>query len=74
MQAIQDLRQFRKPTIIIWAADGTELSPSWGIKLRDDIPGVCKFELVPFCGHFWQEEKPEEFAHSIGAFRAENCR
>ena len=73
MQAIKDLRQFRKPTSIIWAADDTELSPSWGIKLRDDIPGVCQFELVPFCGHFWQEEKPEEFARLIGAFLAQNC-
>lgn len=73
MQAIQGLRQFHKPTGIIWAADDTELSPSWGIRLRDDIPGVSMFELVPFCGHFWQEEKPQEFAQLIGAFLADNC-
>jgi pimeloyl-ACP methyl ester carboxylesterase len=73
LKAIKDLRRFRKPTSIIWAADDTELSPSWGLKLRDDIPGVCQFELIPFCGHFWQEERPEAFAQLIGEFLAQNC-
>ena len=73
LKAIKDLRHFKKPTSIIWAADDTELSPSWGLKLRDDISGVCQFELIPFCGHFWQEEKPEDFARLIGAFLAQNC-
>jgi len=74
MKAIPGLKKFNKPTMIIWAADDHELSPSWGKKLFDEIPGACQFELIPFCGHFWQEEKPDEFAFLIREFLAENCK
>ena len=42
--------------------------------LFDEIPGACQFELIPFCGHFWQEEKPEEFTFIIRGFLADNCK
>jgi pimeloyl-ACP methyl ester carboxylesterase len=70
LQAVEGLRKFQRPTIILWAADDFYLSPSWGRKLLDDIPGAERMELVPFCGHFWQEEKPAEFASLMGAFLA----
>lgn len=73
MQVVSGLKEFRNPTIIIWAADDPELSPSWGKKLSEDIPGVLRFEIVPFCGHFWQEEKPSEFASLIRDFFIEHC-
>jgi len=71
MEAVSGLKKFHKPTLILWAADDTELSPSWGKKLLDDIPGATRLELIPFCGHFWQEEKPLEFASLIREFLAE---
>jgi pimeloyl-ACP methyl ester carboxylesterase len=67
-QILPGLKKFNKPTIIIWAADDKLISPSWGKKLSDDIPGVCQFELISFCGHFWQEEKPSEFTSIISDF------
>ncbi len=70
--AVEDLRRFDKPTLVVWAADDYYLSPSWGRKLFEDIPGAQRFELVPFCGHFWQEERPSEFSAIIGAFLAEH--
>jgi len=74
MKAVPGLKKFNKPTMIIWAADDHELSPSWGKKLFDEIPGACQFELIPFCGHFCQEEKPEEFAFIIREFLVNKCK
>ncbi len=71
-QAVAGLKQFDRPTIVIWAADDYYLSPSWGRRLYEDIPGAQRFELVPFCGHFWQEERPAEFASLLGDFFAEH--
>ena len=71
MQAVAGLKEFRKPTMVIWAADDPYLSPSWGKKLFEDIPGAGRFEIIPFCGHFWQEERPSEFASLIGEFLSE---
>jgi pimeloyl-ACP methyl ester carboxylesterase len=73
MQAVPGLKKFQKPTLIIWAAEDPELSLSWGKKLYDEIPGACRFEIIPFCGHFWQEEKPCEVASIIGDFFKEQC-
>lgn len=62
------LRALSVPTFIVWAADDRYLSPSWGRRLLEEIPGARRMELVPFCGHFWPEEKPAEFASHIGRF------
>ncbi|RMH40850.1 MAG: alpha/beta hydrolase, partial [Deltaproteobacteria bacterium] len=70
--AVDGLRRFEKPTFVIWAAEDRYLSPSWGQTLADDIPGAVGVRLVPFCGHFWQEERPAEFASHIGAFLTEH--
>ncbi len=66
------LRQVRTPTLILWGADDRHISPSWGRRLADDIPGTVGFELIPFCGHFWQEERPAEFISQMAPFLAEH--
>jgi len=64
--ALPGLRRFNRPTQVIWAADDRYISPSWGKRLQEEIPGAGPMELVPFCGHFWQEERPAEFvSHMI---------
>ncbi len=65
---VPDLKKFTNPTMVIWAGDDYYLSPSWGRRLYEDIPGAERFELVPFCGHFWQEERPSEFSSIFGEF------
>ena len=74
MQAVAGLREFRKPTLVVWAADDRFLSPSWGKKLFEEIPGARRFEIIPFCGHFWQEERPAEFVALMGEFLAAHAR
>ena len=72
LQAVSGLQRYHGPTCVVWAADDAYLSPSWGRKLYEDIPGARRFELVPFCGHFWPEERPSEFASVLGEFLAEH--
>ncbi|MFC1849472.1 alpha/beta fold hydrolase [candidate division CSSED10-310 bacterium] len=67
-QIVPGLKEFEEPTLVIWAADDRYISPSWGKKLFEDIPGAKAFEVVPFCGHFWQEDRPAEFTSLIGDF------
>ena len=69
--AVSGLKKFDKPTLIIWAGDDYYLSPSWGRQLLEDIPGAERLEIVSFCGHFWQEERPSEFAGLMGRFLVE---
>jgi len=68
LQAVPGLKRFERPTLVVWAADDHYISPSWGKRLSEDIPGVERFVLVPFCGHFWQEERPAEFSSHILEF------
>ncbi len=70
----EDLRELRVPTFVVWAADDFYISPSWGRRLAEEIPGCEGFELVPFCGHFWQEERPSEFSSYLGRFLADVTR
>ena len=72
MRAVAGLKAFTAPTLVLWAADDRFLSPSWGRRLQDDIPGARRFELIPFCGHFWQEERPAEFAAHMGSVLREH--
>ncbi len=59
------------PTLIIWGADNHYLSPSWGQKLCDDIPGARRLALVPFAGISCHEERPDRFAALLLDFWAE---
>jgi len=73
-RAVAGLRRFDRPTLVIWAAEDRYLSPSWGRRLAEEIPGAQRrFELVPFCGHFWQEERPAEFVALMGEFLSEHA-
>lgn len=68
MECIPGLRDFDKPTAVVWGADDAFLSPSWGKRLAGDIPGARgELTLVPFCGHFVPEERPVELAEAVRA-------
>jgi pimeloyl-ACP methyl ester carboxylesterase len=74
LAVVDGLKRFKKPTLILWAGDDPYLSPSWGRRLLDDIPGAERMEIIPFCGHFWQEECPSEFASPMREFLAEHMQ
>jgi pimeloyl-ACP methyl ester carboxylesterase len=61
-EAVPGLRRFERPALVVWGADDPFLSPSWGLRLVDDLPGAERLELLPFCGHLVPEERPAELA------------
>jgi len=63
--------EFRRPTMVIWGGNDRWLNVSWGRRLYDDIAGARRMEVVPFVGHFLQEEKPELVGKYIREFMNE---
>ena len=70
MEAVPGLRAFDGPALVVWGADDAFLSPSWGLRLVDDLPGAEKLELLPFCGHLVPEERPVELASLLRSLLA----
>src|SRR5215213_3050925 len=70
MDLLDGLRRFDHPTLLVWAKDDPHFGPEWGERLRQDIPGAVRLELLPDTGHLLMEERPERFAALIGEFLA----
>lgn len=68
---LDGLRRFDRPTLLVWAEDDPHFGPEWGERLRRDIPGATKLELLPGTGHLLMEERPGRFAALVGGFLAE---
>ncbi len=68
--AVDGLRRFDHPTLLLWAADDPHFGSVWAERLRDDIPGALDVELLADTGHLLMEERPAEVADRIGAFLA----
>ena len=67
---LDGLRRFDHPTLLVWAEDDPHFGPKWGERLRQDIPGAVRLELLPDTGHLLMEERPERFAVLVGEFLA----
>jgi pimeloyl-ACP methyl ester carboxylesterase len=74
LEAARGFGELHCPTLVVWAADDRWLSVSWAKRLVDDIAGARRLEIVPFAGHFLQEEKPREVARAIDRFMQEEAR
>ena len=57
-------------TLIIWGRDDAWIPLQDGFKFKEALPNAT-LEIIPFCGHIPQEEKPEETARLIIDFLAE---
>jgi pimeloyl-ACP methyl ester carboxylesterase len=62
LECLPGLRAWDGPAFVAWGADDAFLSPSWGLRLVDDLRGADRLELLPFCGHLAPEERPAELA------------
>lgn len=65
------LRRFDHPTLLLWARDDPHFGIAWAERLRDDIPGVRRIEVLQETGHLLMEERPEEYAHAVLRFLGE---
>lgn len=68
MAAVDGLRRFEAPTLVVWGESDHFLPVRWAEKLAADIPGCRGLTTIPGAGHFWQEERPTEFATAIVPF------
>lgn len=56
------MRQFQRPTMIVWGQDDPHFGPQRAHQLYQEIPGVVRLELLPDTGYLLMEEQPEAFA------------
>jgi pimeloyl-ACP methyl ester carboxylesterase len=68
VDAVPGLRRFDHPTLLIWAKDDPHFGPAWAEKLRSDIPGAQRLELLVDTGHLLMEERPRELSGFILEF------
>ncbi len=68
VEAARHFSEFDRPTLVLWAGNDRWLSVSWAWRLYTDIAGAKKLAIIPFAGHFFQEEKPELCAQHIRDF------
>jgi pimeloyl-ACP methyl ester carboxylesterase len=74
LDLLEGLRRFDHPTLLVWAEDDPHFGPEWGRRLRGDIGGAVRLEILPETGHLLMEERPERFAELVGEFLAEPAR
>lgn len=68
LAAVDGLRRFDHPTLLLWGASDPHFGPQWAERLRDDIPGPVTLELLADTGHLLMEERPEQVAAHLRQF------
>lgn len=68
LDALEGLRHFDHPTLLLWGEDDPHFGPAWAGRLRQDIPGAVRLEFLPHTGHLLMEEQPEAFAAYLLSF------
>ncbi len=67
--AIDGLRRFDHPTMLLWGTDDPHFGAEWADRLAADIPGFRRKELLP-TGHLVMEEQPEWVSALLADFLA----
>ncbi len=70
LDVLNGLRRFDHPTLLVWAEDDAHFGPEWGERLRRDIPGAERLELLHATGHLLMEERPDAFCRLVRDFLA----
>src|SRR5207302_657482 len=72
MNRVRDaLRDWRKPTLVIWGADDAVLPPHYAHGFVELIPGARGPVLIEGAAHFLQEDRPDELAEAMREFLAD---
>jgi pimeloyl-ACP methyl ester carboxylesterase len=66
LETVPTLRSWGKPALVVWAGHDRYLSPSWGVRLAQEIPGAPDQPvLLPFAGHFFHADVPRTAARVL---------
>jgi len=69
MNRVRDaLREWQKPTLVVWGAEDAVLPPQHAQRFVELIPGAQGPVLIEGAAHFLQEDRPDEVAEAIRTF------
>jgi pimeloyl-ACP methyl ester carboxylesterase len=66
--AVDGLRRFDHPALLLWGAADPHFGPAGAERLRDDLAGPVTVELLPDTGHLLMEERPDDVARKLSEF------
>lgn len=68
MEAVEGLRRFDRPTLILWGKQDTNFGPPIAERLAGDIPGVVGVEYLEHSAHMPFQEEPDRYADAVRQF------
>jgi pimeloyl-ACP methyl ester carboxylesterase len=68
MGAVEGMRRFEKPTLILWGSQDTNFGPAIAERLGSDIPGVVGIEYLEQSAHMPFQEEPERYGEAVLRF------
>jgi pimeloyl-ACP methyl ester carboxylesterase len=68
LDAVDGLRKFERPTLILWGKVDTNFGPAIAERLASDIPGVVGVEYLEESAHMPFQEEPEAYNAALLRF------
>jgi pimeloyl-ACP methyl ester carboxylesterase len=68
MRAVDGLRRFDHPTLLLWGQQDANFGPAIAERLAHDIPGVVRIEWLTNSAHLPMLEEPEHYASALERF------
>jgi pimeloyl-ACP methyl ester carboxylesterase len=68
MEAVEGLRRFDRPTLILWGKKDTNFGPAIAERMANDIPGVVGVTYLEESAHMPFQEEPDRYADAVRTF------
>lgn len=68
LDAVDGIRRFEKPTLILWGRQDTNFGPAIAERLAGDIPGTVGVEYLEHSAHMPFQEEPERYGAAVLRF------
>jgi pimeloyl-ACP methyl ester carboxylesterase/uncharacterized membrane protein len=68
MRALDGMRRFENPTLILWGRQDTNFGPEIAERLAGDIPGVVGVEYLEESAHLPFQEEPRKYGAAVLRF------
>jgi pimeloyl-ACP methyl ester carboxylesterase len=68
LTAVEGMRSFDKPTLLLWGRQDTNFGPALAERLAGDIPGVVGITYFEHSAHMPFQEEPEQYAAAVLEF------
>ncbi len=68
LRALDGMRQFTRPTLMVWGQQDGNFGLPVAERLAEDIPGAQGIQLLSNSGHLPMLEEPEAYAQAVSNF------